>query len=97
LEGLPPEATDEQQQQLSPVEVAVKILEDLAEFRRTSSPEAFRAEARAACEEAFRQGMRRGGQPDEIIEYLERRGLIRTAPRKKKKLRKPRQVSRARS
>jgi hypothetical protein len=44
LEELPLEAPDEQQQ--SPVDVIINIRKELAEFRRTSSKQAWRAELR---------------------------------------------------
>jgi hypothetical protein len=57
----------------SPVDVIISIRKELKEFQQTSSPQALRAEWKAG----LRLGLRLGGQPDEIIEYLKHRGLIR--------------------
>jgi hypothetical protein len=40
-----------------PVELAIRIREGLKEFRRTSSPQAYREELREALRERFRQGI----------------------------------------
>jgi hypothetical protein len=65
------------------VDVAVNIRKDLAEFQRTSSKEALRAEMRKACEEALW-----GQTPDLsfMTEYLEQRQLIRDARRASRRL-----------
>jgi hypothetical protein len=65
----------------SPVDVILGIRKELKEFQQNSSPQALRAEWKAACEAALRLD----GPPDEIIEYLEYRGLVR-AVRKRERL-----------
>jgi hypothetical protein len=79
LEALSREATDEQQQRQSPVDVVVDILKDLAEFRRTSSKQALREAMREACKAA----LLRTAVPidiDPVVEYLRDRGVIPPAP-----------------
>ena len=68
----------DKQWQSSPVDVAVKIREELA-FQRISSKEALRAEWKAACRAALRWPT---SIPDDdpIIEHLTQRGVIRYGP-----------------
>jgi len=65
----------------SPVDVAVSIRKDLAEFQRTSSKEALRAEWKAACQAALLQAASRRSSdsvPDSWLrDYLDERGLLR--------------------
>jgi hypothetical protein len=65
-------------QQRSPVDIAIEIRKEIAEFQRTSSPEALRAEMLAAVRAALLQS---AGpiDPHSLVENLERRGVAKLA------------------
>jgi hypothetical protein len=77
-----------QQQQSSPVDVALGIREELAEFQRNGGREALLARLRASREKDLRITMQ-GPDPfglDFVVEYLRDRGLIRIErPRKRRR------------
>jgi len=72
----------------SPVAVVVAIREDLAEFKRTSSKEALRAEWKAACQADLLQAASRRSSdsvPDSWLrDYLDERGLLRQPKRRQR-------------
>ena len=76
----------------SPVAVVIAIREDLAEFQRTSSKEALRAEWKAACQAALLQAASRRSSdsvPDSWLrDYLNERGLIRRPKNQRSKSKK---------
>ena len=77
----------------SPVAVVIAIREDLAEFQRTSSKEALRAEWKAACQAALLQAASRPSRDPVpgswLLEHLIERGLIRQPKsRQRQKLKK---------
>jgi|SRR6516165_5410851 hypothetical protein len=76
--SMPVGAMEEQHQ--SPVDVVISIRKELAEFQRTSSKQAWRAELREACKEALLQQAAGGLDIRPVVEYLEQRGLIRSKP-----------------
>ena|SRR6516164_11754659 len=77
----------------SPVEVAVSIRKELAEFQRTGNSQALREKAREELRAASIDALRRaaaGDGPDylniePIVEYLEQRGLIKSNSRRTKR------------
>jgi len=76
----------------SPVDVAVSIRKDLAEFQRTSSKEKFRAELQAAYRGALLQAAScrsRDSVPGSwLLDYLNERGLIRRPKNQRSKSKK---------
>jgi hypothetical protein len=68
------------EQRQSPVDVAVRIREELADFHRNSSKEALREAMLEACKAALLQVT---GRPDRgpVVDYLKRQGLIRASKR----------------
>jgi hypothetical protein len=77
---------DELQQLSSPVEVAVRIRQDLTEFRQRGSDgkAAMRAAMRAACWEALQRPTMPPDKHPDLVAYLEERGLLRPARRRQR-------------
>jgi hypothetical protein len=72
----------------SPVDVVTSIRKELKEFQQSSSSQALRAEWKAAL------GLCLDGQPEEIVEYLKYRGLVRAARKSTRLLAKPKRKDR---
>jgi hypothetical protein len=71
--------------QSSPVDVAVSIRKELAEFQRTTTKEAWIETLREACKEALLQSaVPLDAGP--VIEYIEERRLVRDARRAAQRL-----------
>jgi hypothetical protein len=71
----------DKQQQHSPVDVIIEIRKELEEFLRTSSPETYREEARAALRRILLEPSVDAGSNSEdfsVIDHLRDRGVIHT-------------------